>query len=41
MKARATEETVLPIKYVKLGDLAPESIITIAHVSGSSVERCI
>lgn len=27
-KARKTEETVLPIKYVKLGDFAPESIIT-------------
>lgn len=28
MKARKTEETVLPIKYVKLGDFALESIIT-------------
>lgn len=28
MKARKTEETVLSIKYVKLGDFAPESIIT-------------
>ena len=28
MQARKTEETVLSIKYVKLGDFAPESIIT-------------